>query len=36
MQQVIMGVFVLGFYSFSAQLGNIRKLFAKLTKKVVA
>ena len=36
MQQVIMGVFVLGFYSFSAQLGNLQKLFAKLTKKVVA
>lgn len=33
MQQIIMGVFVFGFYSFSAQLGNISKLFAKLTKK---
>lgn len=36
MQQIIMGVFVFGFYTFSAQLGNINKLFAKLTKKEVA
>lgn len=36
MQQIIMGLFVFGFYSFSAQLGNITKLFAKLTKKQVA
>lgn len=33
MQQIIMGVFVFGFYTFSAQLGNISKLFAKLTRK---
>lgn len=36
MQQIIMGLFVFGFYTFSAQLGNITKLFAKLTKKQVA
>lgn len=36
MQQIIMGLFVFGFYSFSAQLGNITKLFAKLTKKQIA
>ncbi len=36
MQQIIMGVFVFGFYSFSAQLGNIKKLFAKLKKEAVA
>lgn len=36
MQQIIMGVFVLGFYSFQAQLGNITKLFAKLTKRETA
>ncbi len=33
MQQIIMGVFVFGFYSFSAQLSNIQKLFAKLFGK---
>lgn len=32
-QQIIMGVFVMGFYTFSAQLGNIKKVFARLTKK---
>ena len=36
MQQIIMGIFVLGFYSFEAQLGNIQKLFAKITKKEAA
>ena len=33
-QQIIMGLFVLGFYAFSGQLGNIRALIAKLTKKI--
>ena len=32
-QQIIMGVFVLGFYAFSGQLGNIQTLLAKITKK---
>ena len=36
MQQIIMGVFVLGFYTFTAQMPNIRKLFAKLTHKKIA
>ena len=32
-QQIIMGVFVMGFYTFSAQLNNIKKAFRRLTKK---
>lgn len=36
MQQIIMGLFVFGFYTFSAQLGNISKLFARLPKKEAA
>jgi len=35
-QQIIMGVFVLGFYAFSGQLDNILKLTRKLTKKKAA
>ncbi len=31
-QQIIMGVFVLGFYSFSGQLGNIQAWLARLKK----
>jgi ribose/xylose/arabinose/galactoside ABC-type transport system permease subunit len=31
-QQIIMGIFVLGFYAFSAQTDNIRKLFQKKNK----
>lgn len=34
-QQIIMGVFVLGFYAFSAQLGNIQMLLDKHRKKKV-
>jgi hypothetical protein len=32
-QQIIMGVFVMCFYTFSAQLNNLKKLFAKLFRK---
>ena len=32
-QQIIMGVFVLGFYAFSGQLSNIRALLAKMKKR---
>ncbi len=32
-QQIIMGVFVLGFYAFSAQLGNIKAFFEKRKNK---
>ncbi len=32
-QQIIMGVFVMCFYTFSAQLNNIKKAFRHLTKK---
>ncbi|MBQ9198534.1 MAG: hypothetical protein IJ157_15045 [Clostridia bacterium] len=32
-QQIIMGVFVLGFYAFSGQLGNIQALIAKISRK---
>lgn len=32
-QQIIMGVFVMCFYTFSAQLDNIKKVFRRLTKK---
>ncbi len=32
-QQIIMGVFVMGFYTFSAQLNNIKKAFRRLTRK---
>ena len=31
-QQIIMGVFVLGFYAFSGQIGNIQALLARLKK----
>ena len=32
-QQIIMGVFVLGFYAFSGQLGNIQALLARMKQK---
>ncbi len=32
-QQIIMGVFVMGFYTFSAQLNNIRAALGRLLKK---
>ncbi len=32
-QQIIMGVFVMCFYTLSAQLNNIKKVFRRLTKK---
>ena len=32
-QQIIMGVFVMCFYTFSAQLNNIKKVFRRVTKK---
>ena len=32
-QQIIMGVFVMCFYTFSAQLDNIKKVFRRLTRK---
>jgi hypothetical protein len=32
-QQIIMGIFVLGFYAFSAQTDNIQKLFEKIKKR---
>ena len=32
-QQIIMGVFVMAFYTMSSQIGNIQKLFRKLSKK---
>lgn len=32
-QQIIMGVFVMCFYTFSAQLDNIKKVFRRVTKK---
>ncbi len=32
-QQIIFGLFMLGFYAFSAQIGNIKKLFAKRGKR---
>ena len=35
-QQIIMGVFVMGFYTFSAQLENIKKAFRRLIKKEAA
>lgn len=35
-QQIIMGVFVLGFYAFSAQLETIQGLFAKIKAKKAA
>lgn len=36
MQQIILGVFVLGFYSFSARMNDLTKLIKKLTKKEIA
>ena len=35
-QQIIMGLFVMGFYTFSAQLDNIKKVFRRLFKKEAA
>ncbi len=35
-QSIIMGIFVMCFYSFSAQLENLKKVFRRLTKKEVA
>ena len=35
-QQIIMGVFMMTFYTFSAQLDNIKKAFRQLFKKEVA
>jgi len=32
-QQIIMGVFVMCFYTLSAQLNNVKKVFRRLTKK---
>ena len=32
-QQIIMGLFVMGFYTFSAQLDNLKKLVRRLLKK---
>ena len=32
-QQIIMGVFVLGFYAFSAQLENIQALMERVRQK---
>lgn len=36
MQSIVMGVFVFSFYTFQAQLGNIRMLLRKLTRKEAA
>ena len=35
-QQIIMGVFMMTFYTFSAQLDNIKKAFRQLFKKEAA
>lgn len=35
-QQIIMGVFVLGFYAFSAQIDSIEKLFSRFARKKTA
>ena len=32
-QQIIFGMFMLGFYAFSAQSGNIKKFFGKIFAK---